>query len=541
MAALFACPYLVMSEAMSAAPPATDPDSGLSSATDPDLIAKVRAGDSAAYEELFLRHRDVALRYARRLADRERAEDLCAEAFTKVLDLLQRGKGPDVAFRAYLLTTVRTSHLNGLRSAGKEDLVPDHEPISRMTPVLDDPDNRFDREAVFRAFGSLPERWQVVLWLTAVEGLTHEEVSEHLGLKPNAIASLAFRARAGLRQAFLSEHLLDVVDPACRATVDQLPAYLRGRLTPRRKRQVEDHLARCASCTAASLEVGEVDNNLGAVLAPLALAGLATGSLAAGSTGLLATLKGTGSTLYGAIATKAAAAVTVAAIGTAVTVEVTQHREPAPERPRTDESALVQGPLPVQHPGLVRVVPGAAPTATPVAAGVVGTTPAPQVLAPQTLPQGGAPQPTPTAPSDGPTTPVPETPVTPEPTTTSFGTASARSHKVDGARWDEVTLPVENPTPGTRLDVTTRRTLDSEKAVTTGTGWVCGSPQTNWVDGNLFATTKISCVYGKGGDGGPVVLDFRTLDGATLTAELTPPQDDGGSLLDQLLQLDLRP
>src|SRR5689334_21731591 len=82
--------------------------------SDSELIARVRAGDAAAYEELFLRHRDVAIRYARRFADDQGAEDLCAEAFAKILDLLQHGKGPDVAFRAYLLTTVRTGHLNNL-------------------------------------------------------------------------------------------------------------------------------------------------------------------------------------------------------------------------------------------------------------------------------------------------------------------------------------------------------------------------------------------------------------------------------------------
>jgi len=34
-------------------------------------------------------------------------EDLVSEAFVKVLQVLQRGGGPDVAFRAYLLTAVR--------------------------------------------------------------------------------------------------------------------------------------------------------------------------------------------------------------------------------------------------------------------------------------------------------------------------------------------------------------------------------------------------------------------------------------------------
>ncbi|HET6154084.1 MAG TPA: hypothetical protein VFE15_14115, partial [Marmoricola sp.] len=44
---------------------------GLEDASDPELITLVRSGDSSAFEQLFLRHRDVAIRYARRLSDSE--------------------------------------------------------------------------------------------------------------------------------------------------------------------------------------------------------------------------------------------------------------------------------------------------------------------------------------------------------------------------------------------------------------------------------------------------------------------------------------
>src|SRR5689334_9766148 len=90
------------------------------SATDAELIERVRCGDLDAYTALFRRHYDVALRQARRLTDAHAAEDLVSEAFTKVLDLLRRGRGPDRAFRAYLLTTVRRLHMNHLRAAVQE-------------------------------------------------------------------------------------------------------------------------------------------------------------------------------------------------------------------------------------------------------------------------------------------------------------------------------------------------------------------------------------------------------------------------------------
>ncbi|RNL62313.1 sigma-70 family RNA polymerase sigma factor [Nocardioides marmoriginsengisoli] len=237
-------------------------------ATDLELIALVRAGDPAAYEELFVRHREVALRYARRLVEPGRADDLCAEAFTKVLDLLRRGLGPDTSFRAYLLTTVRSTHLNAVRAGRREDLVADHEPTGRLGPVVDDPDSRFDREAVLRAFAQLPERWQAALWLTTVEGRSNREAGEHLGLGVNAVASLTFRARAGLRQAYLAEHLLTAADPRCRQVRELLPHHLRDALGARRRRLVDVHLTGCLPCTDAAVELSYVDRSLRATPAP---------------------------------------------------------------------------------------------------------------------------------------------------------------------------------------------------------------------------------------------------------------------------------
>ena len=54
---------------------------------------------------------------------------------------------------------------------------------------------------IARAFASLPERWQAVLWHTEIEGARPADVAPLLGLTANSVAALAYRAREGLRQA----------------------------------------------------------------------------------------------------------------------------------------------------------------------------------------------------------------------------------------------------------------------------------------------------------------------------------------------------
>lgn len=243
--------------------------SPLADASDADLIRRTRAGSEDAYAELFTRHRGIALGVARRVAGPDHAEDLVADAFLKVLAVLRNGGGPDDAFRGYLLTTVRNLHLNKIRSTRRESLVPDYEDVERHLVVGDGVDDLLDSHAVGRAFAALPERWQTVLWLGAVEGRPNDEIARLLDLTPNAVAALSFRARDGLREAYLADHLLDAQDRGCRRFTDLMPAYVRGNLTRPRQTLVTEHLDGCVRCAGLVAELSLVEANLAAYLAPL--------------------------------------------------------------------------------------------------------------------------------------------------------------------------------------------------------------------------------------------------------------------------------
>src|SRR4051794_35154748 len=88
---------------------------GTRAPTDAELISAVRGGDLDAYGELFSRHTDAAHRLARQLTRGSDAEDLVSEAFSKVMGVLTDGGGPDIAFRAYLLTSIRRLYVDRVR------------------------------------------------------------------------------------------------------------------------------------------------------------------------------------------------------------------------------------------------------------------------------------------------------------------------------------------------------------------------------------------------------------------------------------------
>lgn len=76
--------------------------------SDAVLIGLVRAGDPDAFDSLYRRHAARALRRAHYLAHTwAGAEDLRAEAFTRVLSAIRHGSGPTTAMLPYLGTVMR--------------------------------------------------------------------------------------------------------------------------------------------------------------------------------------------------------------------------------------------------------------------------------------------------------------------------------------------------------------------------------------------------------------------------------------------------
>ena len=211
----------------------TDLLSDVEAPSDAELISGVRGGDVAAYGQLFMRHKHAANRLARQLVRGSDADDLVAEAFAKVLTVLQSGGGPDVAFRAYLLTAVRRLHVDRVRTAQRVQTTDDLSPFDPGVPFTDTAVAGFESGAAAKAFASLPERWQLVLWHLEVEGQKPADIAPLLGMSANSVSALAYRAREGLRQAFLTMHISDLTETDCRWVNEHLGAFIRKGLSKR--------------------------------------------------------------------------------------------------------------------------------------------------------------------------------------------------------------------------------------------------------------------------------------------------------------------
>jgi len=163
------------------------------------LIARVRAGDSAAQRALYDAHVDRVYRLAFRLAgDDALAQDFTQETFIRAFDRLGSFRG-DAAFSTWLHTITTTVVLNGLRKVKRlrqrETDIDDAQAIGVLKRESE-PDLKM---RLTKAIDELPEGYRTVFVMHDVEGYTHEEIGAALGVETGTSKAQLSRARAKLR------------------------------------------------------------------------------------------------------------------------------------------------------------------------------------------------------------------------------------------------------------------------------------------------------------------------------------------------------
>ncbi|WP_309710465.1 sigma-70 family RNA polymerase sigma factor [Pseudolysinimonas sp.] len=249
--------------------------------SDAELIECARSGDTRAFGELWRRHYRSAARVARQFTSSIDADDLVSEAYARIYQRVLAGGGPTGAFRPYLYTTIR--NLASSWGAASRDVQVDIIEDCEDDRIPDDPAAwALDRTLTARAFRSLPERWQTVLWYTEVEGMDPHEVAPLMGMTANSVAALSYRAREGLRKAWLQAHVSDAAASGeCQWAMSRLGEHARDGLSNRDRERLTAHLVGCAKCAIVSEEVDEVGSHLALVMLPLLLGGVAGGTLLA--------------------------------------------------------------------------------------------------------------------------------------------------------------------------------------------------------------------------------------------------------------------
>jgi RNA polymerase sigma-70 factor (ECF subfamily) len=182
-------------------------------AADAGLVARLKAGDEAAYEEMVRTLGGRLLAVARRmLRDEDAARDAVQEAMLSAVRAIHRFDGHS-RLSTWLHRIVVNAALMRLRARQRkpeqsiEPLLPrfadDGHHAEAVTSWADSAEQLIEREqtrAIVRAaIDELPDSYRVVVMMRDIDGMSTEEAAAVFGITENALKLRLHRARQALR------------------------------------------------------------------------------------------------------------------------------------------------------------------------------------------------------------------------------------------------------------------------------------------------------------------------------------------------------
>lgn len=162
-----------------------------------ELIERACEGDPAAARALYDRYAPRVYAVVRRIAGEDDvAEDYAQEAWIRVFRALPDFRG-DARFSTWIHRIAVNAALQGLRRTRRRD--DRRAPMPPAVPVDPDPGDVLLAERLEAALDRVPDGMRRILILHDVEGYTHDEIGELLGINPGTSKSQLFKARARMR------------------------------------------------------------------------------------------------------------------------------------------------------------------------------------------------------------------------------------------------------------------------------------------------------------------------------------------------------
>ncbi|MBL7833256.1 MAG: sigma-70 family RNA polymerase sigma factor [Cyclobacteriaceae bacterium] len=168
-------------------------------ANEQELIQGCRRGDRAAQKRLYdtFSPKMYAL-CCRYVKDSMEAEDVLVTAFTKILDKIDQYKS-EGSFEGWIRRVVVNEALTWLRrnrnmylelELEAADYEPDYKSLS----------DHLEAEDLMTMINDLPSGYRIVFNLYAIDGYSHKEIADQLGISENTSKSQLSRARAYLQK-----------------------------------------------------------------------------------------------------------------------------------------------------------------------------------------------------------------------------------------------------------------------------------------------------------------------------------------------------
>jgi RNA polymerase sigma-70 factor, ECF subfamily len=169
------------------------------------LLVEAAQKDTARFAELYeINFERVYAFVARRVGDRDAAEDVTSEVFHKALANLQRFEWRGAPFAAWLLRIAANAIADRASRTGIELGVDDPPELGVDATADVDLEEVEHRARLFRLVDGLPEDQRRVITMRFAEEKSVREIAEALGRSEGAVKQLQFRGLQNLHEQLVS-------------------------------------------------------------------------------------------------------------------------------------------------------------------------------------------------------------------------------------------------------------------------------------------------------------------------------------------------
>ncbi len=158
-------------------------------------LKRDRASQQKLYDLYSRKMYGICLRYVR---DPMEAEDILVSAFTKIFEKIDQFKG-EGSFEGWLRRIIVNDALTHLRRSRNMYIETDLEQADRE-PDYENLSDHLEAEDLMNMIRQLPPGYRVVFNMYAIDGYSHKEIADHLGINENTSKSQLSRARAYLQK-----------------------------------------------------------------------------------------------------------------------------------------------------------------------------------------------------------------------------------------------------------------------------------------------------------------------------------------------------
>ena len=171
------------------------------------LTASCQKNDSSAQEILYKRYVNTMMRICLRyLKEEQEAEDAMINAFVKVFAKIStfeyRGAGSLVGWIKRIMVN---ECLMALRKKKKKFIGLETIANLGQQSIIE---GNINREDIFKVVQKLPKGYRTVFNMYAIDGYTHKEIAQHLGISENTSKSQLSKARTSLKKSLTKLDML---------------------------------------------------------------------------------------------------------------------------------------------------------------------------------------------------------------------------------------------------------------------------------------------------------------------------------------------